>query len=194
MKSDSIPSTSPTYDLLALARQHAEAQMRRIGRLDPTLFLLGQEAPFRMSLSDLPDRSSIAYFAHVAQLMCVAHGVSTAVLAAATWTFDSVPKGPLDPSVLLAKHPRKRECVMLCVEAIGAVPRYVSLLIVRDKSGRFSGFGEALEPSGPNIGPLGNFLPVKLPSDRQRFTARMTLEANGLVRLVSPLNRKFSRN
>jgi hypothetical protein len=65
------PKLESLDDLLAQAEHYANYSMRNMGRLPPTLFLLGSEGPMMFMPESLGDESAKDDFATNARLMCI---------------------------------------------------------------------------------------------------------------------------
>ena len=63
-------------DLLAQAEHYANHSMRNIGRVPPTLFLIGADGPVLFIPENMADDSAKDDFATTARLMCIAHAAS----------------------------------------------------------------------------------------------------------------------
>jgi hypothetical protein len=79
--SNRIPGVQPNRlenldDLLAQAEHYANYSMRNIGRLPPTLFLIGSEGLVMFTPESLADEGDKDDFATTARLMCIAHAAT----------------------------------------------------------------------------------------------------------------------
>ena len=75
------PKLETLDDLLAQAEHYANFSMRNMGRLPPTLFLIGAEGPLMFVPESLADDSAKDDFATNARLMCIAHAATSVVMS-----------------------------------------------------------------------------------------------------------------
>ena len=91
-----IPTPKSLEDLLANAEHYADYAMRNMGRMPPTLFLIGADGPQMFIPDGLPDDSAKDDFATTARLMCVAHGATACVMALEAWAKFATPGEKFD--------------------------------------------------------------------------------------------------
>jgi hypothetical protein len=72
-------------DLLAQAGHYANHSMRNIGRVPPTLFLIGANGLVMFIPDNLADDSAKDDFATTARLMCIAHAATATVMTLEAW-------------------------------------------------------------------------------------------------------------
>jgi len=76
--------------LLAQAEHYTNYSMRSIGRLPPTLFLIGLDGALMFMPDSLTDESAKDDFATNARLMCIAHAAMSVVMALEAWVMLKV--------------------------------------------------------------------------------------------------------
>ena len=75
------PKPESLDDLLINAEHYANFSMRNMGRMPPTLFLIGANGPVMFIPDNLADEHAKDDFATTARLMCIAHAATAAVMA-----------------------------------------------------------------------------------------------------------------
>ena len=83
-------------DLLAQAEHYANYSMRNMGRMPPTLFLVGPDGPLMFMPESLPDDGAKDDFATNARLMCIAHAATSVVMALEAWAKFATPGEKFD--------------------------------------------------------------------------------------------------
>jgi hypothetical protein len=89
------PRLKTLDDLLAQAEHYASYSMGNIGRLPPTLFLIGPDGSLMFMPESLGDDRAKDDFANTARLMCIAHAATAAVMALEAWATVATPEEPL---------------------------------------------------------------------------------------------------
>lgn len=79
-------------DLLAQAEHYANYSMRNMGRLPPTLFLIGPDGPMMFMPESLADDGAKDDFATNARLVCIAHAATAVVMALEVWAKFAKPE------------------------------------------------------------------------------------------------------
>src|SRR5664280_2373400 len=74
------PQQKTLDDLLAYAEGYAEFSMRKLGRVPPSLLAVSPKGSFHFIPSSLKDVRAKDTFANTARLICLAYGVSFAVI------------------------------------------------------------------------------------------------------------------
>jgi len=102
-------------DLLAQAEHYAGFCMRNIGKMSPTLFLIGADGPVMFVPASLVDADEKDAFATTARLVCIAHAATVSVMALEAWMKNLADRfrmsGPCCPTVqhgLCHSPPRPR--------------------------------------------------------------------------------------
>ena len=167
-------------DLLAQAEHYANFSMRNIGRLPPTLFLIGADGPMIFMPESLPDDGAKDDFAANAQLMCVAHAATSVVMAMEAWARFAQPGEKFDETERPSEAFDRRELIVLVGEShTGHKQRF--LPIIRSGNGRFFGLGDSEIPDVDEMqGRFAQLLPSKAPDAALRDLARMMLKAKGV--------------
>jgi hypothetical protein len=129
-------------DLLAQAEHYANFSMRNIGRLPPTLFLIGPDGPMMFMPESLADDSAKDDFATNARLLCIAHGATAVVLALEAWAKFAKPGEKFDMTEAPSEAFDRREFVVLMGESHSG-QKQKFLPIIRSGNGKFFGFGES---------------------------------------------------
>src|ERR1039458_6530124 len=83
-------------DLLAQAEHYANYSMRNMGRVPPTLFLIGADGPAMFVPEHLGDDEAKDEFATTARLMCIAHAATATVMALESWAKFAKPGEKFD--------------------------------------------------------------------------------------------------
>jgi hypothetical protein len=178
-------------DLLGLAENYAEFNLRYRGSLSGTLFLLGPQGPAAFAPPNLAEEHAKNAFAADARLLCVAHGATAAVMALEAWVVLAEPGAPLDPNQRPSLAPDRREVVALMGEAAG-IQQAKFLPIRRNASGAFTGFGEPQVLHGSQTqGRFAQLLPTQTPTVEEQSRAQAILRAKGVV-MATPATPKPS--
>lgn len=159
--------------------------MRNLGRLPPTLFLIGPDGPLIFMPEALADDSAKDDFATNAKLICIAHGATACVMALEAWAKFATPGEPLDITERPSEAIDRRESVILMGEAPGTLKQKF-LPIIRSGNGRFFGLGESEVPATDTMqGRFAQLLPTKVPDAALRDGAKAMLHVKG-VGLAQP--------
>ena len=129
-------------DLLAQAEHYADHSMRNIGRLPPTLFLIGSKGPLMFMPESLADESDKDDFATTARLMCIAHAATACVMALEAWAKFAKAGEKFDETEPPSEAFDRQEVVVLMGEShTGQKQKF--LPIIRSDNGKFFGLGES---------------------------------------------------
>lgn len=182
------PSQLETLDdLLAQAAHYANHSMRNIGRMPPTLFLIGPDGPVMFMPESLADDRAKDAFADMARFACIAHAATACVMALEAWAKFATPGETFDESERPSEAIDRREFVILMGESRTGQKRKF-LPIIRSGNGRFFGFGESEVPEMDEIkGRFAQILPAKAPDAAMRELAQVMLKVKG-VALAMPGN------
>ena len=141
-------------DLLAQAEHYANYSMRNMGRVPPTLFLIGADGPVLFIPENMADERAKDDFATTARLMCIAHAASACVMTLEAWAKFATPGEKLDMTEPPSEAFDRREVVVLMGESRDG-QKQKFLPIIRSDNGKFFGFGESEAPDdGRNERPL----------------------------------------
>ena len=174
------PTPESLDDLLARAEHYANFSMRNIGRLPPTLFLIGPDGPLMFMPKSLEDAAAKDDFATSARLMCIAHAASACVMALEAWAKFAKPDEKLDMTEPPSEAFDRQEFVVLMGEAPG-VQKQKFLPIIRTDAGGFFGFGKPNVPGADEMkGRFAQILPAKEPDEQTRLLARTMLQVKGV--------------
>ena len=167
-------------DLLALAEHYANYSMRNIGRVPPTLFLIGADGPVIFIPENMADERAKDDFAATARLLCIAHAASACVMTLEAWAKFATPGEELDMTEAPSEAFDRRELVVLMGESRdGQKQRF--LPIIRSDNGKFFGFGESEVPVMDEMkGRFAQLLPTKAPDDGLREVAKAMLKLQGV--------------
>jgi len=167
-------------DLLAQAEHYANYSMRNIGRVPPTLFLIGADGPVIFIPENMADERAKDDFAATARLMCIAHAASACVMTLEAWAKFATPGEKLDMTEAPSEAFDRRELVVLMGESRdGQKQRF--LPIIRSDNGKFFGFGESEVPAMDEMkGRFAQLLPTKVPDDGLREVAKAMLKLQGV--------------
>jgi hypothetical protein len=167
-------------DLLAQAEHYANYSMRNIGRVPPTLFLIGADGPVIFIPENMADERAKDDFAATARLLCIAHAASACVMTLEAWAKFATPGEELDMTEAPSEAFDRRELVVLMGESRdGQKQRF--LPIIRSDNGKFFGFGESEVPVMDEMkGRFAQLLPTKAPDDGLREVAKAMLKLQGV--------------
>ena len=167
-------------DLLAQAEHYANYSMRNMGRVPPTLFLIGADGPVMFVPESMADDSAKDDFATTARLMCIAHAASACVMTLEAWAKFATPGEKLDMTEAPSEAFDRRELVVLMGESRNGQKQKL-LPIIRSDNGRFFGFGESEVPEMDEMkGRFAQLLPTKVPDDGLRLIAKAMLKVKGV--------------
>ena len=167
-------------DLLAQAEHYANYSMRNMGRMPPTLFLIGPDGPLMLMPESLADDSAKDNFATNARLMCIAHAATSVVMALEAWAKFATPGEKFDETERPSEAIDRREFVLLMGEShTGQKQKF--LPIIRSGNGKFFGFGESEVPEMDEMkGRFAQLLPTKIPDTAMRDLAKAMLKVKGV--------------
>jgi hypothetical protein len=158
--------------------------MRNIGRLPPTLFLIGSQGPLMYMPESLADESDKDDFATTARLMCIAHAATACVMALEAWAKFAKPGEEFDEMEPPSEAFDRQEVVVLMGEShTGQKQKF--LPIIRSDNGKFFGLGESNAPSMDEMkGRFAQLLPTKVPDEGIRLVAKAMLKVKGVGRVT----------
>ena len=116
------PKLETLDDLLAQAEQYANHSMRNLGRMPPTLFLIGPDGPRMFMPESLEDGAAKDAFATNSRLMCIAHAATSVVMAIEAWAKFAKPDEKFDETEPPSEAFDRREFVILMGESHGGLP------------------------------------------------------------------------
>jgi len=167
-------------DLLAQAEHYANYSMRNLGRVPPTLFLIGADGPVLFIPENLADDRAKDNFAATARLMCIAHAASACVMTLEAWAKFAKPGEELDMTEAPSEAFDRRELVVLMGESRDG-QKQKFLPIIRSDNGKFFGLGESEVPDMNEMtGRFAQLLPTKVPDDGLRQVAKAMLKVQGV--------------
>jgi hypothetical protein len=180
-------------DLLAQAEHYANYSMRKIGRLPPTLFLIGSGGVLIFMPESLADEAAKDDFATNVRLMCIAHAATSVVMALEAWVKFAKPGEKFDETERPSEAFDRQEVIVLMGEShTGQKQKF--LPIVRSGNGKFFGFGESEPPSMDEMkGRFAKLLPAKATDAATRDLAKALLKVKGVGRAVRVPNPRSSR-
>jgi hypothetical protein len=169
-------------DLLVNTEHYANYSMRNIGRLPPTLFLIGKNGPFMFIPDNLADEHAKDDFATTARLMCIAHAATVVVMALEAWIKCAKPGETLDMTEPPSEAFDRQEVIVLMGESRDGLKQKF-LPIIRSGNGKFFGFGESNVPDGIDEmkGRFAQILPPKAVDDELRLVAEAMLTVKGIT-------------
>jgi hypothetical protein len=188
MSPEQLPRQLKTLDdLLAQAEHYANYSMRNLGRVPPTLFLIGADGPVLFIPENLADDRAKDNFAATARLMCIAHAASACVMTLEAWAKFAKPGEELDMTEAPSEAFDRRELVVLMGESRDG-QKQKFLPIIRSDNGKFFGLGESEVPDMNEMtGRFAQLLPTKVPDDGLRQVAKAMLKVQG-VKFAQPGN------
>ena len=90
------PQETALDKLLAYAEGYAEFSMRKLGRVPPSLLAISPNGSFHFIPANLKDVRAKDGFANTARLICLAYGVTAAVIILEAWMKTAKPGETLD--------------------------------------------------------------------------------------------------
>ena len=175
------PKLETLDDLLAQAEHYANFSMRNMGRLPPTLFLIGSDGPLMFVPESLADDSAKDVFATNARLMCIAHAATSVVMALEAWAKFAKPGEKLDETEPPSEAIDRREFVVLMGESHSG-QKQKFLPIIRSGNGKFFGFGESEVPTMDKMkGRFAQLLPTNVPDAAMRDLAKAMVKVKGVA-------------
>jgi len=181
-------------DLLAQAEHYANYSMRNIGRLPPTLFLIGPDGPLMFVQESLTHNNAKDEFATNARLMCIAHAATACVMALEAWVKFAKPGETFDETEPPSEAFDRREFVVLMGESHSG-QKQKFLPIIRSGNGKFFGFGESEVPAMDEMkGRFAQLLPMKVPDAAIRDVAKAMLQVKGAGRATPGATPRLPRS
>jgi hypothetical protein len=120
-------------------------------------------------------------FANTARLICLAYGVTAAVIVWEAWMKTARPGETLDTTEPPSEALDRQEVVVLTGEAIGQQKQKL-LPVIRTDAGGFFGFGEHDGPKFDNYkGRFAQIIPPKKPTRENQELAKTMLAAMGIT-------------
>ena len=176
------PKPESLDDLLVNAEHYANFSMRDMGRMPPTLFLIGANGSFMFIPDNLADEHAKDDFATTARLMCIAHAATAAVMALEAWMKCAKPGEKLDMTEPPSEAFDRQEVIVLMGEARDG-QKQKFLPIIRSGNGKFFGFGESDVPDGIDQmkGRFAQILPPKAVDEQMRAVAEAMLTVKGIT-------------
>ena len=163
------------------AEGYADLSMRQIGQVPPALLAKSPDGLLHFIPNSLADERAKNDFANTARLICVAYGVTAAVLVVESWMKLAKPGESLDPTKSPSEALDRQEVVALMGEVHGQQQQKF-LPIIRTDAGGFFGFGDFDVPEMDEIqGRFAQLLPPRQPSVEARQLARTMLTAIGVT-------------
>jgi hypothetical protein len=155
--------------------------MRNIGRVPPTLFLIGADGPVLFTPEHMAGEGAKDDFATTARLLCIAHAASACVMTLEAWAAFANPGEKLDITEPPSEAFDRREVVVLMGESRDG-QKQKFLPIIRSGNGKFFGFGESDVPPGMDKieGRFAQILPPIAPNDQMREVAKAMLVLKGV--------------
>src|SRR5207344_508602 len=127
------------------AEHYANHSMRNMGRVPPTLFLIGADGPVLFIPENLANEGAKDDFATTARLMCIAHAATASVMTLEAWMKSATPGEKFDMTEPPSEAFDRREVVVLLGESRDG-HKQKFLPIIRSGNGKFFGFGESDVP------------------------------------------------
>lgn len=176
------PKLETFDDLLSRAEHYANYSMRNMGRMPPTLFLIGPDGPLMFMPESLEDDAAKDDFATNARLMCIAHAATACVMALEAWAKFAKSDEKFDETEPPSEAFDRREVIVLMGEShTGQKQKF--LPIIRSGNGKFFGFGESEAPAMDEMkGRFAQLLPKKIPDAAMCDLAKAMLKVKGVGR------------
>ena len=175
------PQEKALDNLLAYAEDYAEFSMRNLGRVPPSLLAISPKGSIHFIPANLKDVRAKDNFANTARLICLAYGVTAAVIVLEAWMKTAKPGETLDSTEPPSEAFDRQEVVVITGEAIGQQKQKL-LPIIRTDAGGFFGFGGHDGPKFDNYqGRFAQIIPPKKPTTEGQELARTMLAAMGIT-------------
>ena len=175
------PQQTALDKLLAYAEGYAEFTMRTLGRVPPSLLAISPKGSFHFIPANLKDVRAKDHFANTARLICLAYGVTAAVIVLEAWMKTAKPGETLDTTEPPSEAYDRQEVVIITGEAIGQQKQKL-LPIIRTGVGGFFGFGEHVGPKIDNYQDrFAQIIPPKKPKPEHQKLAKTMLAAIGIT-------------
>jgi hypothetical protein len=175
------PQETALEKLLAYAEGYAEFSMRKLGRVPPSLLAISPNGSFHFIPANLKDVRAKDSFANTARLICLAYGVTAAVIILEAWMKTAKPGETLDTTEPPSEAFDRQEVVIITGEAIGQQKQKL-LPIIRTDAGGFFGFGEHTGPKFDDYkGRFAQIIPPKKPTTEGQELAKTMLAAMGIT-------------
>ncbi len=167
--------------LVSEAKRYATHMMETAGSVPPTLLALTPEGFLLFSPKALKDEHGKDQFANAGRLLAIGYKALGVAMILESWaTFAKRPGLPL-PNIPPSQSPDREEVVMIVAETRDAQEHQI-LIIQRNSSGKFTGFGTSLLPQSDKIeGRFAQMMPPNEPSEENAKTARQLLQTMGVV-------------
>jgi hypothetical protein len=180
-------------DLLAQAEHYADHSMRNIGRVPPTLFLIGADGPAMFMAENLADTGAKDDFATTARFVCIAHAATATVMTLEAWMKTAVPGENMDMTEPPSEAFDRREVVVLMGESHDGLKQKL-LPIIRSDNGKFFGFGESDVPGVDKMeGRFAQILSPNVPDNEIRLLAQTMLRVKGVKVAPTSKSPRLSR-
>lgn len=174
------PIAEPLDDLLAMAEIFALTAMEKWGNVPPTFMAQSAAGVLCLTPETMQDERAKNAFGHVAQLICIAHSVSGAVMILESWLSTASTDGSADLTVPPSQSPNRQELVVLVGESRSG-NRHKLLPILRATGGQFLKFGTYAGPPADNLsGRFARLLPPRTPTREEREHASLILAGLGI--------------
>jgi hypothetical protein len=181
-------------DLLAQAEHYDNFSMRNLGRLPPTLFLIGPDGSLMFMPESLGDAAAKDDFATTARLMCIAHAATACVMVLEAWAKFATPGEKFDETEPPSEAFDRQEIVVLMGESHSGQKQKL-LPIIRSGNGKFFGFGESEAPTIDEMkGRFAQLLPPKIPDTKLRGLAKTMLQVKGAGRPMPDATPRLPRS
>src|ERR1039457_290273 len=178
------PQETALDKLLAYAEGYAEFTMRTLGRVPPSLLAISPKGSFHFIPANLKDVRAKDSFANTARLICLAYGVTAAVIILEAWMKTAKPGETLDTTEPPSEAFDRQEVVIITGESIGQQKQKL-LPIIRTDAGGFFGFGEHDGPKYDSFkGRFAQIIPPTRPTTEHQELARTMLAVMGITEQI----------
>jgi len=111
------PQQTALDKLLVYAEGYAEFSMRNLGRVPPSLLAISPSGSIHFIPTNLKDVRAKDNFANTARLICLAYGVTAAVIVLEAWMKTAKPGETLDTTEPPSEALDRQEVVVITGEA-----------------------------------------------------------------------------
>jgi len=171
---------APLDKLLALAQGYAEFAMRNIGHVPPALLADSPTGLIQFVPDSLKDVRAKDNFANTARLICLAYGVTAAVIVLEAWMKTATPGEKMDMTEPPSEAFDRQEVIVLMGESHSG-QKQKFLPIIRSGNGKFFNLGETTVPGMDKMeGRFAQILPPKVADAQMRLLAQTMLKVKGV--------------
>jgi len=166
--------------LMNEANLFVKYSVQRIGRIEPMLFIHGENGIAVFTPKEFKNERSKDEFANLAKLACIATGADATVFVSEAWMKRPKKGEKLDLSRPPSSFPDREEVAIMMGQTRTACEQRL-LPMIRSKDGKFLGFGNEHRMNPDRMkGRFANFIPWGYPPPEVRAAAEAALDKLGV--------------